>query len=132
MAGQLAFQFVNTYENPIPTRVYVLFFTLRVDPLERGSAVLWRVLTQSVFTLTSHHALRWVGHLVESQGGLETKVGLKVDLVGSPGICSLVWPVIWIVRSLWNRALVRWFANIDYEMPEVVSDDLVKGSGHCP
>ncbi|KAI5671308.1 hypothetical protein M9H77_11672 [Catharanthus roseus] len=29
---------------------------------------------------------------------LETKVGLRADLVGAPGICSLVWPVIWRVR----------------------------------
>ncbi|KAI5657927.1 hypothetical protein M9H77_26720 [Catharanthus roseus] len=32
---------------------------------------------------TSHHALRWVGRLVESQEGLETKVSLKVDLIGA-------------------------------------------------
>ncbi|KAI5667730.1 hypothetical protein M9H77_17583 [Catharanthus roseus] len=40
-------------------------------------------LAQSVFTLTSYHALRWVGHLVENQEGLETKVGLRADLIDS-------------------------------------------------
>ncbi|KAI5675442.1 hypothetical protein M9H77_06392 [Catharanthus roseus] len=48
--------------------------------------------------IDSHHALRWVACLVESQEGLETKVGLRADLVGAQGICSLVWPVIWRVR----------------------------------
>ncbi|KAI5675436.1 hypothetical protein M9H77_06386 [Catharanthus roseus] len=104
-------------------------FTLRVDPLERGSVVAWRILTQSVFTLTSHHALRWVGRLVESEERLETKIGLRADLVGAPGICSLVWPVIWGTQSLWNRALVRNLVDIDYKMPELVSEHLVMGSG---
>ncbi|KAI5654014.1 hypothetical protein M9H77_31201 [Catharanthus roseus] len=52
-----------------------------VDPLERGSVAPWRVLAKSVFTLTSHHALQWVSCLVESQEGLETKVGLMADLL---------------------------------------------------
>ncbi|KAI5669815.1 hypothetical protein M9H77_19668 [Catharanthus roseus] len=56
-------------------------------------------------------------HLVESLEGLETKVGLRADLVGALGICSLVWPVIWRVRF------------IDYEILELGSDDLVMGSG---
>ncbi|KAI5667738.1 hypothetical protein M9H77_17591 [Catharanthus roseus] len=30
---------------------------------------------------TSHHALRWDGHLVESREGLETEVGPRADLV---------------------------------------------------
>ncbi|KAI5653268.1 hypothetical protein M9H77_30455 [Catharanthus roseus] len=70
-------------------------------------------LAQSVFMLTSHHALRWVGHLVESQEGLETKVGLRADLL------------------LWNRALVRCLTGINYETPELGSDDLILGSGLC-
>ncbi|KAI5681970.1 hypothetical protein M9H77_03198 [Catharanthus roseus] len=65
--GQMALQFVNTYENLIPTR---------------GVA-------QPIFTWTSHHALRWDIHLVESQEGLETEVGPRADLVGAPGVCSL-------------------------------------------
>ncbi|KAI5668954.1 hypothetical protein M9H77_18807 [Catharanthus roseus] len=38
---------------------------------------------------TSHYALRWNGRLIESQEGLETKVGLKTDLVGDQG--SVAW-----------------------------------------
>ncbi|KAI5657267.1 hypothetical protein M9H77_26060 [Catharanthus roseus] len=47
-------------------------------------------MAQSVFTWTSHHALRWDGHLVESQEGLETEVGPRAELVGAPGVCSLL------------------------------------------
>ncbi|KAI5672636.1 hypothetical protein M9H77_13000 [Catharanthus roseus] len=39
---------------------------------------------------TPHHALRWDGSLVESQEGLETKVGPRADLVGAPRIYSLL------------------------------------------
>ncbi|KAI5680719.1 hypothetical protein M9H77_01946 [Catharanthus roseus] len=85
-----------------------------------------------VFTLTLHHALRWVARLVESQEGLETKVRLQADLVGAPGICSLVWPVIWRVWLLWNRALIRCLVGIDYNMPELVSNDLIMRSRLCP
>ncbi|KAI5669252.1 hypothetical protein M9H77_19105 [Catharanthus roseus] len=35
-------------------------------------------------------------------------------------------------RLLWNGALVWCLAGIDYEMPELDSDDLVLGSGPCP
>ncbi|KAI5680175.1 hypothetical protein M9H77_01402 [Catharanthus roseus] len=35
---------------------------------------------QSVFTWTSHHALRWDGRLVETQEGLETEVCPRADL----------------------------------------------------
>ncbi|KAI5677190.1 hypothetical protein M9H77_08140 [Catharanthus roseus] len=55
-------------------------------------------------------------------GGLEIKVGLRADLVGSPRICSL----------LWNRALVRCLAGVNYEIPKLVSDDLIMGSELCP
>ncbi|KAI5657277.1 hypothetical protein M9H77_26070 [Catharanthus roseus] len=50
---------------------------------------------------------------------------LHTDPVGAPGICSIVWPVIWEERLLWNRALVWCLAGIDYEMPELGSNDLV-------
>ncbi|KAI5676764.1 hypothetical protein M9H77_07714 [Catharanthus roseus] len=56
--------------------------------LKRGVAP-WKVWpNRSTWTL--HHALRWVGRLVESQEGLETKVGPKTDLVGALGICSIL------------------------------------------
>ncbi|KAI5673919.1 hypothetical protein M9H77_14283 [Catharanthus roseus] len=80
---------------------------------------------QLVYTWTSHHALRCDGHLGESQEGLETKVGLRANLVGAPEICSLVWPVIWGVRLLWNWAFIWSLASINYEMLELSSDDLV-------
>ncbi|KAI5673229.1 hypothetical protein M9H77_13593 [Catharanthus roseus] len=70
--------------------------------LERGAYM--EGLAQLVFTWIVHHALRWVGCLVESQEGLETKVGLRADLVGALRICSLVWPVIWRVRLLWKSS----------------------------
>ncbi|KAI5654037.1 hypothetical protein M9H77_31224 [Catharanthus roseus] len=59
---------------------------------------------------TSHHALQSVGRLVERQEELETKVGLRTDLVGAPGICSLVWPVIWRVQLLWKSSARIFFA----------------------
>ncbi|KAI5663533.1 hypothetical protein M9H77_22856 [Catharanthus roseus] len=37
-------------------------------------------LAQPVLRRISHHTLQWDGRLVESQEGLETKVGLRVDL----------------------------------------------------
>ncbi|KAI5667532.1 hypothetical protein M9H77_17385 [Catharanthus roseus] len=48
-----------------------------------------------------------------------------------PRICSLVL-CEWKVQWLWNRALVRCLAGIDYEIPELISDDLGIGSGLCP
>ncbi|KAI5682482.1 hypothetical protein M9H77_03710 [Catharanthus roseus] len=82
------------YKNPIPTKNKVLvmivfsetsedcnvldcFRLWRMDPLERRR------------NTTSHHPLRLIGRLVESQEGLETKVGLRADLVGAPR--SLAW-----------------------------------------
>ncbi|KAI5675342.1 hypothetical protein M9H77_06292 [Catharanthus roseus] len=83
--------------------------------LKRGVAP-WRVWP-NWSTWTLHHALRWDSHLVESQEGLETKVGPRIDLVE---------------RLFGNRALVWCLAGIDYEMPELDSDDLILGSGLCP
>ncbi|KAI5675513.1 hypothetical protein M9H77_06463 [Catharanthus roseus] len=40
---------------------------------------------------TLHHSLRWDGRLVESQEGLETKVGPRADLVGEAGT-RFRWP----------------------------------------
>ncbi|KAI5652816.1 hypothetical protein M9H77_30003 [Catharanthus roseus] len=57
------------------------FLTLRMDPLEEGRST--EGVAQSVFTWTSHHALRWDSHLVESQEGLETEVGPRTDLISS-------------------------------------------------
>ncbi|KAI5652909.1 hypothetical protein M9H77_30096 [Catharanthus roseus] len=62
---------------------------------------------------------RWDDRLVESQEGLEIKVGIRADLVGAPG--SIAWFYV-------NGECL---AGIDYEMPELVSDDLVIGSGLC-
>ncbi|KAI5653213.1 hypothetical protein M9H77_30400 [Catharanthus roseus] len=96
----------------------MVLLTLRVDPLEQGRSTM-EGLAQSVACL------------VESQEGLETKVSLRTDLVSALGICNLVWPMIWRVQLLWNRTLIRCLAGIDYKMLEVVSDDLVMGSGLC-
>ncbi|KAI5667926.1 hypothetical protein M9H77_17779 [Catharanthus roseus] len=40
-------------------------------------------MAQSVFTRTSHHALRWDGRLVENQKGFENEVGPRTDLISS-------------------------------------------------
>ncbi|KAI5673251.1 hypothetical protein M9H77_13615 [Catharanthus roseus] len=42
-----------------------------------------RGVAQLVFTWTSHHALRWDGHLMESQEGLQNEVGPRADLISS-------------------------------------------------
>ncbi|KAI5667771.1 hypothetical protein M9H77_17624 [Catharanthus roseus] len=68
-------------------------------------------------TWTLYHALQWDDRLVESQEGLETNVGPKVDLV------------VLGKRLFGNRALV---IDIDYKMPKFDSDDLVVGSEPCP
>ncbi|KAI5661855.1 hypothetical protein M9H77_21178 [Catharanthus roseus] len=46
-------------------------------------------LWKSALRRTSYHALRWDDCPVESQEGLEIKVGLRADLVGAPG--SVAW-----------------------------------------
>ncbi|KAI5677673.1 hypothetical protein M9H77_08623 [Catharanthus roseus] len=48
-----------------------------------------------------------------------------------PRIYSLVL-CEWRVRWIWNRALVRCLAGIDYEMPELISNDLVMRFELCP
>ncbi|KAI5668978.1 hypothetical protein M9H77_18831 [Catharanthus roseus] len=68
------------------------------------------------------HLKRGDGRLVESQEGLETKVGPSTDLVGAPGI----------LRLFDNRALLWYLAGIDYEIPNLGSDDLVLGSRRYP
>ncbi|KAI5662616.1 hypothetical protein M9H77_21939 [Catharanthus roseus] len=78
--------------------------------------VSWRVWPNRS-TWTPHHALWWDGRLVESQEGLEAKVGPKIDLVE---------------RLFGNRALVWCLAGIDYDMPKFDSDDLFVGSRPCP
>ncbi|KAI5671791.1 hypothetical protein M9H77_12155 [Catharanthus roseus] len=80
--------------------------------LKRG-IVPWRAWPNRS-TWTPHHAMRWDGRLVESQEGLETKVGPMADL--------------WLFG---NRALVWCLDGIEYDMPEFDSDDLVVGSEPC-
>ncbi|KAI5668255.1 hypothetical protein M9H77_18108 [Catharanthus roseus] len=53
----------------------------RVHLLEEGCEP--RRVWPNRSTWTPHHALRWDGRLVESQEGLETKVGPRVDLINS-------------------------------------------------
>ncbi|KAI5664406.1 hypothetical protein M9H77_23729 [Catharanthus roseus] len=55
---------------------------------ERGRSTM-EGLAQSVSRQTSLHALRWDGCLVESQEGLEIKVGLRAKLANAPG--SVAW-----------------------------------------
>ncbi|KAI5668661.1 hypothetical protein M9H77_18514 [Catharanthus roseus] len=89
----------------------------RVDPLER-----WRNtiedLAQLVLRQTSHYSLRWDDHLVESQEGLKTEIGLRADLVE----CS----------CYETKRSYGVLASDDYEMLKLVSNDLVIGSGFCP
>ncbi|KAI5675734.1 hypothetical protein M9H77_06684 [Catharanthus roseus] len=93
-------------------KIFTMILTLRVDPLDKGAS--YRE-----------------GRLAESQEGFETKIGLRADLAGAPR--SIAWDLCeWRVRFLWNRALVRFLVGIDYKMPELVSNDLVMGSGLCP
>ncbi|KAI5649753.1 hypothetical protein M9H77_35758 [Catharanthus roseus] len=80
-----------------------------VDLLERERNTV-EGLVQPILHQISHHDLRWDGRLFESQEGLETKDGLRADLV---------------VHVLWNQALVRCLTCSNYGMPELVSDDLV-------
>ncbi|KAI5673372.1 hypothetical protein M9H77_13736 [Catharanthus roseus] len=52
-------------------------------------------VAQSVYVDTASCSTVGFGHLVESQEGLEIKIGPMADLVGAPGVCSLFRPVIW-------------------------------------
>ncbi|KAI5683706.1 hypothetical protein M9H77_04934 [Catharanthus roseus] len=92
---------------------YVILW--RVNPLERGRNNV-EGLAQSVLCHTLHHALRYW-----SQDGPSR----------CPRICSLVLCDL-RVRWLWNRVLVRCLAGTYYGMSELVSDDLVMGSGLYP
>ncbi|KAI5663356.1 hypothetical protein M9H77_22679 [Catharanthus roseus] len=86
-------------------------------------------LAQSVFTsnIASCSAVRWP--FVESQEGVETKVSLKVDLVDA--LRSVAW--FYVNGECGGcRVLVRCLASIDYEMLELVSDDLIMESELCP
>ncbi|KAI5657906.1 hypothetical protein M9H77_26699 [Catharanthus roseus] len=56
-----------------------------LDPLEEGCSTVEVWPSRSIWT--PYHALQWVGRLVESQEGLETKVGPRQNLAGAPGIC---------------------------------------------
>ncbi|KAI5649363.1 hypothetical protein M9H77_35368 [Catharanthus roseus] len=56
------------------------------------------------------------------------------DCNGRPDKCPRIYSLVlceWRVRWLGNRALARCLAGIDYEMPKLVSHDLVMGSGLC-
>ncbi|KAI5658756.1 hypothetical protein M9H77_27549 [Catharanthus roseus] len=60
----------------------------------------------------SHHALRWNGCLVKSHEGLETKVGLKPDLVGGWlvlttrfGTCPIT--LLWVPNSVRGARLLQ-------------------------
>ncbi|KAI5673544.1 hypothetical protein M9H77_13908 [Catharanthus roseus] len=80
---------------PLPM-TWIVLLTLGVDPLEEGCSTM-EGFAQSVFTWISNHVLQWVGRLVKSQEGLETKclagidyempeLGLD-DLVLESGLC---------------------------------------------
>ncbi|KAI5666770.1 hypothetical protein M9H77_16623 [Catharanthus roseus] len=81
--------------------------------LKRG-VIPWRAWPNRS-TWTPQHALQWDDRLVESQEGLETKIGPRPDL-----------------RLFGNRALVWCLTGIDYEMSKFDFDDLIMGSGPCP
>ncbi|KAI5682960.1 hypothetical protein M9H77_04188 [Catharanthus roseus] len=126
-------------------------------------------LAQTVLRRTSPHALRWDGRLVESQEGLETKVGLRANLVpdsfhggqllhgtifsnstieaalmclGSarltncaqtPHIGSVAWFYVMGECGCYeNRVLVWCLVSNGYEMPKLVSNNLVIGSRFFP
>ncbi|KAI5656694.1 hypothetical protein M9H77_25487 [Catharanthus roseus] len=57
------------------------------------------------------------------------------DCIGRPGRCPRIYSLVlceWRVRWLWNRVLIKCLAAIDYDMLELVSNDLILGSGLCP
>ncbi|KAI5671418.1 hypothetical protein M9H77_11782 [Catharanthus roseus] len=85
----------------------------------KRSVAPWRIWpNRSTWTL--HHALRWVKRLVESQKGLETKVGLRADLrpkeVSKPtaqGLGSLGSP-----SSLWTAQRIHFAGKrVRYHTP---------------
>ncbi|KAI5676735.1 hypothetical protein M9H77_07685 [Catharanthus roseus] len=78
----------------------------------------------------SRHLVPWATRL-GAMDGLEIKAGLKTELVGAPGYVAWFY-VKWRMRWLWNPALVRCLDGTDYEMPELIPDDLIMGSGLCP
>ncbi|KAI5661693.1 hypothetical protein M9H77_21016 [Catharanthus roseus] len=128
---QMAFLFIHTYENPIPTKVTVWYdhvsgsvrglhrtrLVLRTrassDDVDVSNSGEWFHLKRGVVQqrcgligLCGHRIMLCdrVGCLVECQEGLETKVGPMADLC---------------------------LAGINYEMPKPDSDDLVLGSKLC-
>ncbi|KAI5663707.1 hypothetical protein M9H77_23030 [Catharanthus roseus] len=77
---------LDLHSGPLP-KTWTVFYS-EGGSTRRGASYL-EGLAQLVFTWTSHHVLRWVGLLVESQKGLETKVGLRADLGSNPFIKQL-------------------------------------------
>ncbi|KAI5668318.1 hypothetical protein M9H77_18171 [Catharanthus roseus] len=78
----------------------------------------------------SHYVLRWDGCLVESQEGLEIKVGLRAGVIGAPR--SIAWFYVnGECGGYGIRAITGFLNGIDYEMPELGSDDLIMDSELC-
>ncbi|KAI5673061.1 hypothetical protein M9H77_13425 [Catharanthus roseus] len=77
-AGQTAFLFINTYENPIPTRVTVLVMIMCSEASEDYTIA--ESVAQSVYVDTASCSTVGFGLLVESQEGLETEVCPRADL----------------------------------------------------
>ncbi|KAI5659993.1 hypothetical protein M9H77_28786 [Catharanthus roseus] len=58
----------DLYSGPLPM-TWTVFYSEDGSTLKRGRST------------TSHHTLRWDRRLVESQEGLETKIGLRAELL---------------------------------------------------
>ncbi|KAI5682797.1 hypothetical protein M9H77_04025 [Catharanthus roseus] len=84
------FLFINTFENLILTGVTILVMIMCLEALE-DCTFTWLTtegMAQSVYMDTTSCSAVGFDHLVESQEGLETKVGPMTDLVGAPGESS--------------------------------------------
>ncbi|KAI5667913.1 hypothetical protein M9H77_17766 [Catharanthus roseus] len=84
---------------------WAVLFTLRVDLFKEGHSTV-EGLAQLVFTRTLHHALGWVGHLVESQRRF-----IFDDLVMGSRLCP--WNLTVAVHVLLNLGIVAILMCLD-------------------
>ncbi|KAI5675960.1 hypothetical protein M9H77_06910 [Catharanthus roseus] len=95
------------------------------SPIRGPLPMAWTIQTrekgvaQSVYVDTASYSAVGFSFLVKSQEGLDTEVGPRADLVGTPGICSLMFQPVLGERLFGNQALVWCWAGTNYEMPDM-------------
>ncbi|KAI5663058.1 hypothetical protein M9H77_22381 [Catharanthus roseus] len=83
----------------------VITFLLHKDYSTRYAFSTMEGVARAVLRQTSHHALRWDSRLVESDEGLEIKVGLRGNL-------SFLEPYAMSILSIFSLLVLLWFWDL--------------------